>query len=99
MRAFKAIIFDFDGTLFDTRAAIVHCFERAFAMAGRRPPQPDALVQTIGSGATLEDTFAALDGGLRGDPAAMQEHIKTYRMIYLDEGAALVKPFPGAARG
>ena len=39
---FDLLIFDFDGTLCDTRFAIAHCLERALAKYGRAKPAPGA---------------------------------------------------------
>lgn len=96
MTAFKAIAFDYDGTLFDTRPAIIHCIARAFEKTGRRKPADEAAWQTIRSGVALPDTFAMLDEGLRADRAALQNHVQIYRTIYLDEGTSLLRPFAGA---
>jgi phosphoglycolate phosphatase len=56
-----------------------------------------AILRTVASGITLQDTFLLLDGALQRDRAALHDRVKTYRTIYQDEGTALVKPFPGAA--
>lgn len=95
MTAFKAIAFDYDGTLFDTRPAIIHCIARAFEETGRRKPADDAVWQTVRSGVALPDTFAMLDEGLRADRAALQNHVHIYRSIYLAEAASLLRPFAG----
>jgi phosphoglycolate phosphatase len=97
MSAIKAVIFDYDGTLFDTRPAIVHCTERTFALSGRPIPPIAAILRTVASGITLQDTFLQLDEALQRDRAALQDRVKTYRALYQDEGTALLKPFPGAA--
>jgi len=95
MNAFKAIAFDYDGTLFDTRQAIVHCIQRAFEECGRPRPAHDAVSGTVKSGIALQDTFLVLDEALRSDRAALHELIRIYRILYLDEGTALLKPFAG----
>ena len=95
MSAFEAIIFDYDGTLFDTQPAIVHCIRRTFVQSGRPMPPLDAILHTVRSGVTLQDTFSILDAGLRDDPAAVQEHVGIYRAIYLVERARLLRPFSG----
>jgi phosphoglycolate phosphatase len=97
MSAIAAIIFDYDGTLFDTRPAIIHCIERTFALSGRPIPPMAAILRTVASGITLQDTFLHLDQALQQDPAALQDRVKIYRTIYQDEEAALLKPFSGAA--
>ena len=95
MSTFKAIAFDYDGTLFDTRSAIISCIERAFRESGRPIPAHAAILLTVQSGLSLQDTFLMLDDALRDDRAALQERIDLYRTIYLDEGASLLKPFAG----
>jgi phosphoglycolate phosphatase len=95
MRAYKAVAFDYDGTLFDTRPAVVHSIQRTFEDAGRSVPPLDAILSTIASGAALPDTFLILDAVLRRNPATLQERVRAYRAIYLTEGTALLKPFPG----
>jgi phosphoglycolate phosphatase len=97
MSAIAAIIFDYDGTLFDTRPAIIRCIERTFALSGRPIPPMAAILRTVASGITLQDTFLHLDQALQQDPAALQDRVKIYRTIYQDEEAALLKPFSGAA--
>jgi phosphoglycolate phosphatase len=95
MSRFKVVIFDYDGTLFDTRPAIVHCIQRAFAACGRPIPTLEAIAGTVGTGLPLQETFFVLDKNLRTERAALNEIGKTYRRIYLDEGAPLTRPFVG----
>jgi phosphoglycolate phosphatase len=98
MRAFDAVIFDYDGTLFDTRPAIVHCIQRVFEESGRPIPALEAIMDTVRSGIALQDTFAILDAGLRSDRVALQEHVKAYRAIYLAEATPRLKPFAGVEK-
>ena len=95
MSGFKVVIFDYDGTLFDTRPAIVHCIQRAFAACGRPIPALDAVAGTVRTGLPLQETFFVLDKNLRSEHAALNEIVRTYRKIYLDEGAPLAKSFVG----
>ena len=95
MNGFKVVIFDYDGTLFDTRPAIVHCIQRALAACGRPVPALEAIAGTVRAGLPLQETFFVLDKNLRTERAALNEIVKTYRKIYLDEGAPLTKPFVG----
>jgi phosphoglycolate phosphatase len=98
MSAFAAILFDYDGTLFDTQPAIVHCIRRTFEKSGRPMPALEDILHTVRSGIALPDTFSVLDEGLRGDPTALNEHVATYRAIYLVESIPLLKPFAGVEK-
>jgi phosphoglycolate phosphatase len=91
----KIVVFDYDGTLFDTRPAIVHCIQRAFAACGWTIPALDAVAGTVRTGLPLQETFFVLDENLRAERVALNEIVKIYRKIYLDEGAPLAKPFVG----
>lgn len=97
MNAFDVVIFDFDGTLFATRLAIVHCLRRAFAAHDRSVPAEREVAATVNSGLPLQQTLVDLDAALRSDRAALSALIATYRAIYSDEAAPLLQPFPGVA--
>jgi phosphoglycolate phosphatase len=92
---FRVVIFDYDGTLFDTRPAIVHCLRRSFEKCGRQIPAADVVADAVRSGAALPDAMLQLDGRLTRNPTALNELVVTYRKLYRDEGAALVRAFPG----
>ena len=95
MSGFKVVVFDYDGTLFDTRPAIVHCIQRAFAVCGRPVPTLEAAAGTVRTGLPLQESFIVLDKNLRAEETGLNEIVKAYRKIYLDEGAPLTKPFVG----
>ena len=96
-RAFEVVIFDYDGTLFDTRPAIVHCLRRSFEECGRRIPGVDSVADAVRSGGTLLDTLLQLDRRLGRDRIALNELAVMYRKLYRSEGTALLRTFPGAA--
>jgi phosphoglycolate phosphatase len=96
MSEFKVIGFDYDGTLFDTRPAIFHCIQRAFAECGRPIPALEAVATTVRTGLPLQETFFALGETLRANRTTLNELVITYRKLYLDEGTPLAKPFAGA---
>jgi len=95
MKGFDAIVFDYDGTLFDTRPAIIHCVQRAFEECGRPVGAPAAVTNAVNSGLPLQDTLALLDGKLRADRSALNALVTTYRLLYRDEGSSRARPFPG----
>jgi phosphoglycolate phosphatase len=97
MSGFKVVVFDYDGTLFDTRPAIVHCTQRAFAVCGRPVPTLEAAAGTVRTGLPLQESFIVLDKNLRAEETALNEIVKTYRKIYLDESTPLAKPFAGTS--
>jgi phosphoglycolate phosphatase len=97
MSEYRVIVFDYDGTLFDTRPAILHCIQRAFAECGRSIPALESVASTVRTGLPLQETFFALDKNLRAERAVLNEIVGTYRKIYLDEGAALAEPFAGVS--
>jgi phosphoglycolate phosphatase len=94
---YKVVVFDYDGTLFDTRPAIFHCIQRAFAKCGRPIPPLEAVAGTVRTGLPLQETLFVLDKNLRAEQTALNAIVKTYRKIYLDEGSPLSKPFAGVS--
>ncbi|KAE8353317.1 HAD-like domain-containing protein [Aspergillus coremiiformis] len=89
------VIFDFDGTLFDTHESISTSVKRTFdaLLPTHTPPQPE-IHRLIASGAGLTDVFRAL----HPDPTAVNEDqwSEKYRALYATHGQRLVKAFPGA---
>jgi phosphoglycolate phosphatase len=95
---FDVIVFDYDGTLFDTRAAIAHCLRATFAASGRPLPSAEVAAAAVSSGLTLPDTLVALDRSLGGDQAALMALVKCYRAIYAEEAGPWLRPFAGVGR-
>jgi phosphoglycolate phosphatase len=93
---FDLLIFDFDGTLCDTRFAIAHCLERALAKYGRPIPPPEHTASIVSKGLSLPETIASLDPGLRAQSDAITEMVSGYRSFYRSEGDPLITMFPGA---
>ncbi|HTV35709.1 MAG TPA: HAD family hydrolase, partial [Xanthobacteraceae bacterium] len=92
---FELIIFDYDGTLSDTRLAIAHCLERALMSHSRSLPG-ERLMPAVNSGLPLRDTLLLLDPALHDDRGVLEEIVTTYRAVYRDEGEPLIQVFPGA---
>jgi len=94
--AFELIIFDYDGTLSDTRLAIAHSLECALETQGLSPAR-ERLMPVVSRGLPLRETLLLLDPALRDECGAMMEEIiDSYRAVYRDEGEPLIKMFPGA---
>ncbi|MCB2376787.1 HAD family hydrolase [Hymenobacter sp. BT635] len=92
--AYSLFLFDYDGTLCDTRRAIVFSFERTFAHYQVAAPAPEVLQTIINKGLVLGDMFRELFPEL--SEAEVAEWVVTYRGIYAREAEPLVIPFPGA---
>lgn len=86
-----AVIFDFDGTLFDTTAAICRAFNGALAEDGRAPLPESRIRAWIGR--PLREMFPLEDPG--ADPATVARRIECYRRIFLPVCVALSQPLPG----
>ncbi|EQB44440.1 hypothetical protein CGLO_16817 [Colletotrichum gloeosporioides Cg-14] len=94
MTTTSLVIFDFDGTLFDTHASIEETIMLTFASLLRHPPPPHVR-RLISSGAGLVDTFRAL----HPSPTAhgQDQWIAEYRRLYAQEySQSLIRAFPGA---
>ncbi|KAL6236389.1 hypothetical protein BDW75DRAFT_114692 [Aspergillus navahoensis] len=98
----KLVVFDFDGTLFDSLSAITTSVQLTFnALLPSHTPPPSDLHRLISIGAPPEITFKALQPQL---PKSANEAInfdeetwvRTYRQIYSVHGHPLTKPYPGA---
>ncbi|KAL5341567.1 HAD-like domain-containing protein [Aspergillus crustosus] len=95
---FKLIIFDFDGTLFDSFEAIATSVLRTFeTLAPDVAAATDDLYSLIAVGAAPEITFRAL----QPDAAALdnfdeEKWVQKYRELYAVHGQPLTKPYPGA---
>jgi phosphoglycolate phosphatase len=58
--SYRAAVFDFDGTLVDTREPILLGLKQAFATAGRTPPPDPEILRHVGFG--LHEVLAKLIG-------------------------------------
>ncbi|PJJ60167.1 HAD family hydrolase [Hymenobacter chitinivorans] len=91
---YSLFLFDYDGTLCDTRQAILYGFERTFAHYQVPQPVPEVVYSMIGRGLVLGDMLRELRPELSAEQ--VQEWVVTYRHIYAREAEPLVTPFPGA---
>jgi phosphoglycolate phosphatase len=94
-RSYELIVFDWDGTLMDSAAKIVHCFERAFIDAGVAYPGADAVRRIIGLG--LKEAITALMPGAESSQClAVGDR---YRENFLALDAEAMSLFPGVRQG
>ncbi|KAK7969115.1 phosphoglycolate phosphatase [Apiospora saccharicola] len=104
MPPIKLVIFDFDGTLFDTHRSISHCIKLTFdKLLPAQAPSEAEVHRLISSGAGLQDTFRALhptatEDASHGDSSFdVDKWTANYRVLYANHGQPLITPFPGAA--
>ncbi|RME33460.1 MAG: HAD family hydrolase [Gammaproteobacteria bacterium] len=92
MKPYRLLVFDWDGTLVDSRASIVACMRRALSEAGLEPPADTVISQIIGLG--LQEAVARLVP----DATPPQRFLVTerYRLHYLRDAAEMVRFFDGA---
>ncbi|KAF9889437.1 Non-essential glycogen phosphorylase [Aspergillus nanangensis] len=92
---FKLIIFDFDGTIFDTYEAISHCARLTFETLTPSATPPSAeLRRLISKGAALAEAFRLLHPDQQATFDA-ETWTNTYRALYAQHGQALSKPYAG----
>ena len=86
------VVFDWDGTLSNSRDRIVACFHKALGAIGVASPPDDVISGTIGL--ELPDAAAVIMPG--ADRARCLELTEAYRSIWLAPGAPRAKLFDGA---
>ena len=84
----KFFAFDLDGTLFDSRSAIVGCFHHAMAKHGLAPVADEAIASRIGL--PLSQMLTDLV-----DPEAMDSCLETYSRAFPDFDRKHSVEFPG----
>ncbi len=94
-RAHDLIVFDWDGTLMDSAARIVRCFENAFADAGVTSPGAAAIRHIIGLG--LTEAATALMPNDTAEARALV--VQRYREHFLSPDGADSELFPGVRAG
>ncbi|MFN9848369.1 MAG: HAD family hydrolase [Alphaproteobacteria bacterium] len=96
-RAFQFVVLDFDGTLADTRPAIIAALAATFSDSNGVKPNHDALHAAVGRGlpldATLKHVAAAL--GLPCDDPETARLVDVYRTQYPDHAVSASRPFAG----
>ncbi|KAL4963242.1 HAD family hydrolase [Aspergillus stella-maris] len=100
MGVIKLIIFDFDGTLFDTSAAITTSIQKTFeAVLPSHSPSLSDIHAVISNGYPLKTTYKSLQPpgtDLAEFDAQSEVWAQKHRENYSLYGQALSKPYPGA---
>ncbi len=82
------VIFDFDGTIADSRRTISRCADATLAAVGRAPVKAERVEAMIGL--PLRHIFEVLLGE---DDPVIDEAVATYRARYPEVDRALTRPF------
>lgn len=91
-------LFDYDGTICHSQPAISYSLKAMFSQKGMAPPSDGASKDAIGSGQGLAGVISLLlPPDYSADAAEMQEMIRLYRLIYVEEGFKYVSFFDGVA--
>jgi len=88
------VAFDFDGTLVDSRAAIIASMQEAFRQAALAEPTPETILSMMG--VRVEESFPILTGGKLTE-AQVQRLVESYREIYGVRSKDLISLYPGIA--
>ncbi len=91
----RAVIFDFDGTLFDATEAICHALNAALAAHGRAPLPRAEILPRIGR--PLYEIFQALEPG--APPERVQSHVDAYRSAFWPVCLTHTRELPGLRAG
>ncbi len=91
---YSVLLFDYDGTLCDTRQAIYHSLRQVFRRHHAPVPTAAALDEIVTLGLPMLDTLHALHP--EGPAADVAHWVAEYRAIYDAEGEPLAQPFAGA---
>jgi phosphoglycolate phosphatase-like HAD superfamily hydrolase len=92
-RPARLLVWDFDGTLADTYAAIQRSTDAALTAHGRPPCDPALLRTTVGL--TLAEALALVVGD--DDPTLIGSLVAVYRETFTTDGPALCSLYPGIA--
>lgn len=91
MNGYRLLVFDWDGTLMDSQARIVACFQAAAADVGVNVPHGDRARDVIGLGLAeaTERLFPGVDGGV------VARVVERYRHHFLGDHPTPSELFPG----
>lgn len=86
------VAFDFDGTLVDSREAIIVCMQQAFEAVQLTPPTKEDILAMMG--VRVEDSFPIFTSG-KLDGSEVQRLVDSYRAIYAERSSSLITLYPG----
>lgn len=86
----KTLVFDFDGTLADTRSTIVKTMRETFDAIGAACPDEEAVARLIGL--PLDKSIEILLGN--SDAETVDKAVACYHILFERNKEGLVRPFP-----
>lgn len=91
---YSLFLFDYDGTLCDSRQAIYHSLQQFFLTYHLPVPTLAEIAHVVERGLPTPLTMKALQPQAPADE--IREWVVLYRALYAEQGEPLVVPFPGA---
>lgn len=91
----RAVVFDLDGTLLDTRGDIAVALNAALVHTGRQPLSLNEIISNVGDGAR---TLCARCAGLPENDPGVDALVDRFLSHYADNPVTHTKWMPGAAR-
>ncbi|QQO08966.1 HAD family hydrolase [Breznakiella homolactica] len=95
MKPYKAVIFDFDMTIADSEAAILHCLYLTADHFSYQPMAPEQIRPVIGN--IPEIMLEHITG--EKDPEKLREMKNWYRQISAEKMSGMITFFPGVREG
>jgi phosphoglycolate phosphatase len=93
----KYVMFDYDGTICDSRPSIIYSMEQTMVRYGFPAPDSDYVTELIGSGKVISETISLLVGEDElANAGGLDNVVTNYRNFYVDEGYRFTTLFPGA---
>lgn len=91
--AYELLLLDYDGTLCDSKPAIVYAIEQTFESFGHPAPAPETVSHLLAMGIPIQDSFQILSRTT--DISDRDLWINRYREIYRSDGDNHALLYPG----